>query len=124
MHPAMQRRAWLKKQPKRPQFQATPFDLGWQRASLQWAAARGGGDARPPAGPFGEGSPAWADYQRGWRAAWAKFSREQNRQSPLTASLPVKAAWSLCRDEQCRSFRRCMASPLPCSAGAPVPPGV
>jgi hypothetical protein len=78
MHAACQRRAWLKRNPKRPQREATPFDLGWQRAALTWANARGGGDARAPAGPFAEGTPARDDYVRGWRAAWAKFSREQS----------------------------------------------
>ena len=70
-HAACQRRK--RKEPKRPANAPTAFDLGWQHAALKWAelATRGC--------PYREEDPAAADYDRGWRAAMAKFAREERR---------------------------------------------
>jgi hypothetical protein len=73
VHPACQRR---QHKPKRPQQDATPFDLGWQAAAIRWAALERGEAPGWRTGPFQPGTRADADYVRGWRAAIRKFSAE------------------------------------------------
>jgi hypothetical protein len=80
MHAARQRRAWKgkEKQPKRAQNVMTPYDLGWHHAALRWAAMATRVPHPPIVCPYRDAS-AVADYDRGGRAAMAKFAREDRK---------------------------------------------